>query len=290
MEEQVIAATTQALNETMVDVGQLTETAYTLGLSYGPKLLLAIVTLFVGLAIINRIVDTAHKHLNTKADPTLGSFIGSLASVALKAMLLIAVASMIGVETTSFVAVLGAAGLAVGLALQGSLANFAGGVLILLFKPFKVGDTIEAQGHVATVREIQIFNTILKTPDNRTVIIPNGALSNSSLVNISMEEHRRLDMRFTVSLGEDVDKVKVLMQEAIEADTRVLKDPAYAVALLEMNEKGLIFGANLWVNRADYGPVLVGMNENVKRAFDRNGVTLASPKQDIHIHTTAGAQ
>lgn len=287
MEEQVIAATTQALNETMVDVEQLTETAYTLGLSYGPKLLLAIITLFVGLAIINRIVSSAHKHLNSKADPTLGSFIGSLASIAMKAMLLIAVASMIGVETTSFVAVLGAAGLAVGLALQGSLANFAGGVLILLFKPFKVGDTIEAQGHVATVSEIQIFNTILKTPDNRTVIIPNGALSNSSLVNISLELTRRLDMRFTVALGEDVDKVKGILQEVIEAEARVLKEPSYGIALLEMNEKGLIFGANLWVNRADYGPALFSMNEQVKRAFDRNGVTLASPKQDIHVYTAA---
>lgn len=287
MEEQVIAATTQALNETMVDVEQLTETAYTLGLSYGPKLLLAIVTLFVGLAIINRMVNTAHKHLNTKADPTLGSFIGSLASVALKAMLLIAVASMIGVETTSFVAVLGAAGLAVGLALQGSLANFAGGVLILLFKPFKVGDTIEAQGYIATVTEIQIFNTILKTPDNRTVIIPNGALSNSSMVNISHEPTRRLDMKFTVAHGEDIDRVKALLQEVIEADARILKDPAFGIALLELGEKGMIFAVNLWVNRADYGPVLVAMNECVKKAFDRNGVTLPSPKQEVHIHPAA---
>lgn len=284
MEEQVIAATTQALNETMVDVEQLTETAYTLGLSYGPKLLLAIVTLFVGLSIINRIVRTAHKHLNTKADPTLGSFIGSLASVALKAMLLIAVASMIGVETTSFVAVLGAAGLAVGLALQGSLANFAGGVLILFFKPFRVGDTIDALGYVATVKEIQIFNTILITGDNRTVIIPNGALSNSSMVNVSRESTRRVDMKFGTSYGDDVDKTKNVLKSLIAADTRILKDPAPLVVLSELAESSVNYTVRVWVNSIHYWDVYFDMQENVKKAFDQQGISIPFPQRDVHLH------
>lgn len=284
MEEQVIAATTQALNETMVDVEQLTETAYTLGLSYGPKLLLAIVTLFVGLSIINRIVRTAHKHLNTKADPTLGSFIGSLASVALKAMLLIAVASMIGVETTSFVAVLGAAGLAVGLALQGSLANFAGGVLILFFKPFRVGDTIDALGYVATVKEIQIFNTILITGDNRTVIIPNGALSNSSMVNVSRESTRRVDMKFGTSYGDDVDKTKNVLKNLIAADTRILKDPAPLVVLSELAESSVNYTVRVWVNSIHYWDVYFDMQENVKKAFDQQGISIPFPQRDVHLH------
>ena len=284
MEEQVIAATTQALSETAVDIEKLTETAYTLGLSYGPKLLLAIVTLFVGLSIINRIVRTAHKHLNTKADPTLGSFIGSLASVALKAMLLIAVASMIGVETTSFVAVLGAAGLAVGLALQGSLANFAGGVLILLFKPFKVGDTIDALGYLATVKEIQIFNTILITPDNRTVIIPNGSLSNSSMVNVSRETTRRVDMKFGTSYGDDVDKTKNLLKSLIAADTRILKDPAPLVVLSELAESSVNYTVRVWVNSADYWDVYFDMQESVKKAFDQQGISIPFPQRDVHLH------
>lgn len=283
MEETLIAATLAA-SESVVNIEKLTETAYTLGLSYGPKVLLALITLVVGLKLITRIVTTANKHLNTKADPTLGSFIGSLASVALKAMLLIAVASMIGVETTSFVAVLGAAGLAVGLALQGSLANFAGGVLILLFKPFKVGDTIDALGYIATVKEIQIFNTILITPDNRTVIIPNGSLSNSSMVNISREPTRRVDMKFGISYGDDIDKTKNLLKGLIAADARILKDPEALVVVSELGDSAVIFTVRVWVNSVDYWVVFFDMQENVKKTFDKNGVSIPFPQRDVHLH------
>ncbi len=283
MEEQLKAAT-DAAAQMGVDVEKVTETAYTMVLSYGPKLVLAIVTLFVGLWLINRIVNTARRQMETRADPTLGGFIGSLSSIALKAMLLIAVASMIGIETTSFIAVLGAAGLAVGLALQGSLANFAGGVLILFFKPFRIGDVIEAQGFLGTVKEIQIFNTILKTPDNRTIIIPNGALSNSSMVNITREPTRRVDMKFGIGYGDDIDKAKEVLRGLITSDPRILKDPEYVLVVSGLGESSVDFTVRVWANKEDYWGVFFDMQEKVKKAFDSNDISIPFPQRDVHLY------
>ncbi|TNC81827.1 MAG: mechanosensitive ion channel protein MscS [Oleiphilus sp.] len=256
-------------------------------MNYGPKLALAIITLVVGLWLIGRFVKSANKHFTAK-DPTLGSFISSLVSVLLKAVLLIAVASMIGIETTSFIAVLGAAGLAVGLALQGSLSNFAGGVLILLFKPFKVGDLIQAQGFTATVKEIQIFNTILKTADNRIVILPNGSLSNGSLVNINQEPTRRVDFVFGIGYDDDIDKAKGILNTLAEQDSRVLKDPAPVIVLSELADSSVNFTVRLWVNTADYWGVYFDMHEAVKKSFDSQGVSIPFPQQDVHMHQVAG--
>jgi small conductance mechanosensitive channel len=283
MEEQVKVAT-DAAAQMGVDVEKLTETAYTMMLSYGPKLVLAFVTLVLGLWLINRLVRTTRKHMETKADPTLGSFVGSLSSVALKAMLLIAVASMVGIETTSFIAVLGAAGLAVGLALQGSLSNFAGGVLILLFKPFRVGDVIEAQGFVGSVKEIQIFNTILKTPDNRTIIIPNGALSNGSMINITLEPTRRVDMSFGIGYGDDIDKAREVLRGLITSDARILKDPEYTLVVSALAESSVDFTVRVWVKKEDYWAVFFDMQEKVKKAFDKNGVSIPFPQRDVHLY------
>ena len=183
----------------MINIENLTQTGAELLMSYGPKLLLAILTLIVGFWVIKRVVAMVEIKLeNCEVDSTLRKFLVNAGSVLLKALVIISVASMVGIETTSFIAILGAAGLAVGLALQGSLANFAGGVLILLFKPFKVGDLIEAQGHLGFVKEIQIFVTIINTLDNLRVIIPNGVLSNGSLTNLNAEPHRRVDMVFGI--------------------------------------------------------------------------------------------
>lgn len=255
-------------------------------MNYGPKLVLAIITLVVGLWIIGRLVKTANKHFTSK-DPTLGSFISSLISVLLKAVLLIAVASMVGIETTSFIAILGAAGLAVGLALQGSLSNFAGGVLILLFKPFKVGDLIEAQGFVATVKEIQIFNTILKTADNRIVIIPNGNLSNGSLVNINQEPTRRVDFVFGIGYDDDIDKAKGILTTLAEQDPRVLKDPAAQIVLAELADSSVNFKVRVWVNTPDYWGVYFDLHEAVKKSFDSQGISIPYPQQDVHMHQVA---
>ena len=194
---------------------------------------------------------------------------------------------MVGIETTSFVAILGAAGLAVGLALQGSLANFAGGVLILMFKPFKVGDLIEAQGFIATVKEIQIFNTILKTADNRIVIIPNGSLSNGSMVNINQESTRRVDFVFGIGYEDDIDKAKSILNTLADNDSRVLKDPAKVIVLSELADSSVNFTVRLWAKTEDYWGVYFDMQEAVKKSFDQQGISIPYPQQDVHMHQVA---
>jgi len=273
------------LTQTTDQMANYIDMAYKMAIQYGPKLILAILTLIIGLWLINRFVKSTKRHFTAKADPTLGSFIGSLLSAVLKGVLLIAVASMIGIETTSFIAVLGAAGLAVGLALQGSLANFAGGVLILMFKPFKVGDLIEAQGHIGSVKDIQIFNTILTTADNRIVIIPNGALSNSSMININQEVTRRVDFVFGIGYSDDIDKAKSILKNLADQDSRVLKDPEAMIVLSELADSSVNFTVRLWVNTADYWGVYFCMHEAVKKAFDEQGISIPFPQQDVHMHT-----
>src|SRR6056297_1935763 len=196
---------------------ELMNQAMSLVMTYAPKVVLAIVTLIVGLWLINRFVGVLDTKLGKK-DPTLNKFLCGLLSVILKILLLISVASMVGIATTSFIAVLGAAGLAVGLALQGSLANFAGGVLILIFKPFKVGDAIEAQGYLGSVREISILYTIVDTFDNRRVVIPNGSLSNATLVNVNFYDTRRCDMTFGIAYGDDIDKARSVIKQLLDED------------------------------------------------------------------------
>jgi small conductance mechanosensitive channel len=257
-------------------------------LLYGPKLALALVVLFAGFWVIKKAVVLFDYSLaKREVELTLKNFLLGLSSVLMKALLLISVASMIGIATTSFIAVLAAAGLAVGLALQGSLANFAGGVLLLLFKPYKAGDFIETQGHSGTVHKIQIFNTILKTPDNKTVIIPNGPIANSSLTNFSAEETRRVDMVFGIGYQDDIDKAKGILQTLIEADSRILKEPASAVLLAELADSSVNFNVRVWVDAADYWDVYYDMHESVKKALDKEGVSIPYPQQELHIHQTA---
>ena len=197
------------------------DTVAELLITYTPKLLLAIVVLLVGLWLINRIVKLMSAGMQrSDTEPTLAKFLTSLVSIGLRALLLISVASMIGIETTSFIAILGAAGLAVGLALQGSLANFAGGVLVLMFKPFKVGDYIEAQDVAGTVEQIQIFNTVLKTGDNKVVIVPNGSISNGIITNYSREATRRVDFVFRIGYDDDIGRAKDILNRLITEDRR----------------------------------------------------------------------
>jgi small conductance mechanosensitive channel len=189
-------------------------------------------------------------------------------------VVVISVASMVGVETTSFIAMLGAAGLAVGFALQGSLANFAGGVLLLFFKPFKVGDLIEAQGYLGIVKEIQIFVTVLTTLDNQRIIIPNGLLSNGCLTNLNAEPHRRVDMVFGISYGDDVLQVKRILQEVLASDNRVLAEPASEVYVKEHAESSINMLVRVWVKPEDYCGVYFHMHGQVKLTFDREGISI----------------
>jgi small conductance mechanosensitive channel len=253
---------------------------------YAPKLLLAIVVLVVGWWVVGVVTRMLKLVLNKREiDKGVVSFLGSIAGIGLRAALLISVASMIGIETTSFVAIIGAAGLAIGLALQGSLGNFAGGVLILLFKPFKVGDLIEAQGYLGVVAEIQIFNTIMKTPDNKTIIIPNGKLSNDALTNYSTEELRRVDMTFGVGYSEDLDKTRAALAEIVKADERILQDGDQAPAILvaELADSSVNFYLRVWGKGTDYWGIYFDTHEAVKKAFDAKSISIPFPQMDVHL-------
>lgn len=253
-------------------------------MTYGPKVILAIVVLIIGLWVIKRIVNSVEKAMLKKnVDPGLVPFLKGIIGALLKVVLVISVISMLGVATTSFVAILGAAGLAVGLALSGTLQNFAGGVIILIIKPFKVGDFIDAQGYAGTVKEIQIFNTILTTPDNKTVILPNGNLSTGAMVNFSTEETRRVDLSFGIGYTDDIDKAKAILMRLLEEDDRVLKDPAPAVAVAELADSSVNFNVRPWVNAADYWGVYLDMQEKVKKTFDAEGVSIPFPQMDVHL-------
>jgi small conductance mechanosensitive channel len=221
--------------------------------------------------------------VNRKIDASLVPFLTSMANILLKVLLVITVMSMLGIQMTSFIALLGAAGLAVGMALSGTLQNFAGGVMILIFKPFKVGDFIDAQGFKGTVHEIQIFITILLTLDNKTVIIPNGGLSNGSVVNYSTQESRRIDWTFGIAYGDNTEEAKIILLELILADERILKDPAPFVGVKELGDSSVNFTARGWIKQADYWDVFFDMNENVYNAFNEKGINIPFPQMDVHI-------
>jgi len=268
----------------MGEVETYTNKAVGMIMEYGPKLLLAIAVLIIGLWVIKMVLRGVRKAMEKgRTDISLQRFLLSLVSILLKALLFISVASMVGIATTSFVAILGAAGLAVGLALQGSLANFAGGVLILLFKPFKVGDFIDAQGHAGSVHSIQVFHTILKTPDNKTIIIPNGALSNGSIVNFSTESQRRVDMSFGIGYTDDIAKAKSIIKRLVDSDQRILQDPAPAIVLSELADSSVNFAVRVWCNASDYWGIFFDMQEKVKLEFDKKGVSIPFPQQDVHV-------
>lgn len=269
----------------MGDLQRYTDQAIELTIVYAPKLLLAIITLVFGLWIIKILVNVLNKTMiRTNVEPSLQKFLANLASILLKVLLVISVASMVGIATTSFIAILGAAGLAVGLALQGSLANFAGGVLILLLKPFKVGDFIDAQGHMGTVNAIHIFNTILKTPDNKTIIIPNGSLSNGSITNFSTEPTRRVEMTFGIGYEDDITKAKQILTKLIVEDERIFKDPAPQVVVAELGDSSVNFKVRVWCNSSDYWGIYFDMTETVKLTFDQENISIPFPQRDVHLY------
>lgn len=256
-----------------------------MALQYGPTLILAIITLVAGLWIIGTITRGVSRGFEKSGmDAGLRTFLNSLISIGLKVLLLISVASMIGIETTSFIAVLGAAGLAVGLALQGSLANFAGGVLILIFRPYKAGDFIMAGGESGVVKRIEIFSTVLTTGDNKTIIIPNGAISNSPITNFSTQETRRVDITFGIGYDDDLKKAKEVLSGLIDADERILKDPAPMVVIHSLGDSSVNILTRSWVNSADYWPVYFDLMEKAKLALDENDITIPYPQRDVHIY------
>lgn len=253
-------------------------------LIYGGRTILAIIILIVGLWIIKRVDKLARKTMeNRNVDVSLRPFLASLISAILKIMLFITAASIVGMEVTSFIALLGAAGLAVGMALQGSLANFAGGILILLLKPFRVGDFIDTGKHSGTVREIQIFYTYMTTTQKQEVIIPNGDLSNNPIKNFSYHNTRRLDMTFGIGYNDDIDLAKSILNKIVTGDDRFLTDPAHAVFVEELGDSSVNIHLRAWLKSSDFWDVANNLNEVVKKEFDAAKISIPFPQRDIHI-------
>ncbi|WP_316634197.1 mechanosensitive ion channel domain-containing protein [uncultured Flavobacterium sp.] len=242
---------------------------------YAPKLISAFLILFVGIyaiRLINRIITKIMIQRNL--DPTLTKFLSDILIWALRILLFVTFISKLGIETSSFVAILGAMGLAVGLSLQGSLSNFAGGMLIIVFKPFKVGDTIESQGVVATVLEIQIFVTKMLTANNQTVFVPNGALSNGTIINYSMQGERRADLTFAVSYDSDIKKAKEVLLNVLNTNPKVLKKPAPEVFVKNLTASSVEFAVRPWAKNVNYGAVFSETLENCKTALDEAGIKI----------------
>ena len=259
-----------------------------LGISVGSKILLAIVVFIVGRWIVRRLNKLLAKILEKRhVEASLSTFVKSLVNITLTLLLIIVVIGVLGIETSSFIALFASAGVAIGMALSGTLQTFAGGVMILLFKPFKVGDTIEAQGQSGTVREIQIFNTILATPDNKIIIIPNGGLSTGLMKNYSREATRRVDWEFGIAYGDDYTKAKAVIARLLDADGRVLKDPAYFIALTSLGESSVNIVVRAWVNAGDYWGVYFDMNEKVYKTFAEENLNIPFPQLDVHLHGKA---
>lgn len=260
------------------------EMLYNLVLAYGLKVIAAIVVLIIGLWVINRAMKITDRVMEKReVNISLRGFLRSLMGILLKVMLLISIAEMAGIKTTSFIAVLGAAGLAVGLALQGTLANFAGGVMILLFKPFKVGDLIHTQGHLGTVKEIHIFVTILLTAENKTVILPNAAVSNGDIVNYTTEGLIRVDMIFGISYKSNIKTAKDVLMKVVESHPKVLKEPAPFIGVRELADSSVNLAVRPYSKPGDYWDIYFKVMEEGKIALDNAGIEIPFPQMDVHL-------
>lgn len=250
----------------------------------GIKLVLALLVLGIGLKLakfINKKIVNSKAMQN--ADVSVRSFLSSLILIVLNCVVVVSAALIIGIPSASFIALLGTAGVAIGLALQGAFSNFAGGIMILIFRPFKVGDYIDASGLAGTVNDISIFYTVLKTPDNKHITIPNGTLMNSSVTNYSAEKTRRLDIDFSVSYDSDIEKVKSLILEKANSHSAVLQDPVPFCRLTSQGDSALVFTLRVWCNSGDYWNAKFDLNESIKKAFDENGIVIPYQQLDVHL-------
>ena len=256
-----------------------------LAVVWGIKVIAAIAILVIGAWIAKLFRKIIEKVLsNRKMDATIGSFVANLAYYALLAFVILAALGKLGIQTTSFVAVIGAAGLAIGLALQGSLANFAAGFLMIIFRPFKVGDYIDGAGTSGTVEKIQIFTTQLLTADNKTVIVPNASLTSGNIVNYSSTGTRRIDMTFGIGYEDDIDKAKQIITDAIANDERVLRSPEPLVAVSELADSSVNIVARPWSKSSDYWGVYFALTEKIKKRFDQAGISIPYPQRDVHLY------
>ena len=277
---------TSTLPDLGFDWNQLLEVLQTRGVDLGINVAIAIAIFYVGKMVVSLVVRGLHKVMQRQeVDKTLETFVCNLVRMVLLVVVVIAAIGQIGIETTSFIAIFGAAGLAVGLALQGSLSNFAAGVLIVLFRPYRVGDFIEAAGINGVVEQVQILTTVLKTGDNKQVIVPNGQIMDSIITNYSANDTRRVDMVVGVSYDDDLDKVRDTIKELIAAEDRILDEPACTIAVSALADSSVNFVVRPWVKTPDYWGVMFDLTEAIKKRFDKDGITFPFPQQDVHLHT-----
>jgi small conductance mechanosensitive channel len=272
------------MREEVIIVNNYLEKITDFAIEYAPKLLGGVIVLIIGLWVTKLITKGVGKSLEkSNIDQSLVPFLRSLTNIILKALVGITVMGMIGIEMTSFVAIIGAAGLAVGMALSGTLQNFAGGVIILVLKPFKIGDFIEAQNFTGTIKEISIFSTLLNTPDKKLVIIPNGALSTGAIINYSAENLRRVDWTFGIAYGDNVEDFKRAMNTFINEDERILKEPEVFMGLSALADSSVNFVVRVWVDGPDYWGVFFDMNEKVYTKFADYNLNIPFPQMDVHV-------
>ena len=258
----------------------------TRGATFGLNLLGAIAIYFIGKWVVKIVVDITDKLMEkSKVDETLRKFVCILCHALLLTLVIIAALNQLGVNTTSFAAILAAAGLAIGLALQGSLSNFASGVMIILFKPFKVGDFVELAGVAGVIQEVQIFNTIINTPDNVRMILPNSTITGGSISNYSFNDNRRIDLIFGCGYNDNIKDVKEYLEKVLSDHDKVLSDPAPVVAVLELGDSSVNFVVRPWVKNSDYWDVRFDLTETIRLGFDEKGFTIPYPTQDLNLHT-----
>ncbi len=263
----------------------LQEKGVDLGIDLGIKVATALAIFLIGKFLISILVRGISKVMQKQdVDKTLETFVCNLVRISLMVVVVIAAIGAIGIQTTSFIAIFGAAGLAVGLALQGSLSNFASGVLIVLFRPYRVGDFIEAAGIAGSVEQVQILTTVLKTGDNKQIIVPNSQIMDSIITNYSANDTRRVDMVIGVSYDDDLDKVRKTLEELLAADDRILAEPAPTIAVSALADSSVNFVVRPWVNSADYWGVMFEMTEAIKKRFDKEGISFPFPQQDVHLY------
>jgi small conductance mechanosensitive channel len=255
------------------------------GVEFGINLVTAIVIFYFGRTVVGLMMRGLNKVMQAQnVDKTLQTFVSNFARMVLLTFVIIAAISAVGIQTTSFIAILGAAGLAIGLALQGSLANFASGVLIIMFRPYKVGDWVEAAGISGSVEEVQLLTTVLKTGDNKKVIVPNSQIMGSIITNYSANDLRRVDMVVGVSYDDDLDKVRNTLEQLVAADDRILDEPACTIAVSELADSSVNFVVRPWAKTADYSGVKFDLTEAIKKRFDKEGISFPFPQQDIHLY------
>ena len=283
LHKEILAQKIQTLSQMSTE--ELTSMVIKWVLNLSARVLIALAIFFIGRWIIRYLRKLLRRMMERRAvEASLKSFLLNLVSITLTLFLIIVTIGILGIDTTSFVAIFASAGLAIGMALSGTLQNFAGGGMILIFKPFRVGDFIEAQGQTGTVKEIQLFNTVINTTDNKTIMIPNGGISTGIINNYSKESIRRVEWTFGIGYGDDYDLAKATIASMLDQDTRVLKDPAYFIAVSSLGDSSVNIVVRAWTSTGDFWSVFFDMNEKVYKQFPIVGLNIPYPQMDVHLH------